>query len=63
MSDKAEHPALIASTSRNINYLTSTYTPARSWFGHDYNTPHAEERREEVRRAFETGTPLPAEIG
>ena len=60
LGQHAEPPALIASTSRNINYLTSTYTRARSWFGHDYNTPHAEERREEVRRAFETGSLLPA---
>jgi hypothetical protein len=60
LGQHAEPPAMIASTSGNINYLASTYTPARSWFGHDYNTPHAEERREEVRRAFETGTPLPA---
>jgi hypothetical protein len=60
LGQHAEPPAMIASTSGNINYLTSTYTRARSWFGHDYNTPHAEERRQEVRRAFEIGTPLPS---
>lgn len=56
-----EPPAIVASSSRNINYLTSTYTRVRSWFGHDYNTPHASERREEVRNVFEHGGGLPAE--
>ena len=60
LGQHAEPPAMIASTSRNINYLTSMYTRARSWFGHDYNTPRAEQPKEDVRRAFEIGAPLPA---
>lgn len=59
LGQHAEPPALVASSSGNINYLTSTYTRARSWFGHDYNTPHAADRREEVRRVFAGGNPLP----
>ena len=55
----AEPPALVASTSNQMNYLTSTYTPVRSWFGHDYNTPHAAERRAEIQTSFQTGAPLP----
>jgi hypothetical protein len=58
LGQHARPPAIVASTSGHINYLTSTYTPVRSWFGHDYNTPHAAERREEVQRVFDTGTPL-----
>ncbi len=59
LGQHAEPPALVASTSSNINYLTSTYTPVRSWFGHDYNTPYAAERREEVQKVFRDGGPLP----
>jgi len=59
LGQHAEPPALVASTSGWINYLTSTYTQVRSWFGHDYNTPHAVERREEVRKIFEDGGQLP----
>jgi hypothetical protein len=57
----AEPPAMVASTSNNINYLTSTYTRVRSWFGHDYNTPYAAERREEVKKVFLNGGPLPTD--
>jgi len=59
LGQHAHPPALVASTSGRINYLTSTYTPVRSWFGHDYNTPHAADRREEVQTAFQTGAALP----
>jgi len=61
LSRHAEPPALVASSSGNINYLTSTYTRVRSWFGHDYNTPHGYERREEVRNVFAHGGQLPAQ--
>jgi hypothetical protein len=61
LSRHAEPPALVASTSRYINYLTATYTPVRAWFGHDYNTPDSARRMEDVRRVFADGTPLPVE--
>jgi hypothetical protein len=61
LGQHAEPPAVVVSSSGQINYLTSTYTSVRSWFGHDYNTPHAAERREEVRKIFQDGGELPAD--
>ena len=42
-----------------ISYLVATYTPARSWFGHEKNTPHMQQRQEEVDQAFSQGKILP----
>jgi hypothetical protein len=42
-----------------ISYLVSTYTPARSWQGHRFNTPAIQERRDEVQRFFKEGRILP----
>jgi len=42
-----------------ISYLVSTYTPARSWQGHDHNTPSMERRHNEVERVFSDGRVLP----
>jgi len=42
-----------------ISYLVSTYTPARSWQGHEHNTPSIERRHEEVERMFSEGRVLP----
>jgi hypothetical protein len=42
-----------------ISYLVSTYTPARSWQGHDHNTPSMEQRHDEVERLFANGRALP----
>lgn len=40
---------LVAADSAAIGYLTSTYSAARSWHGHVHNTPHAEQRRRELK--------------
>jgi hypothetical protein len=42
-----------------ISYLVATYTPARSWFGHEKNTPYMQQRQEEVDEAFSQGNILP----
>jgi hypothetical protein len=42
-----------------ISYLVSTYTPARSWQGHEHNTPLIERRHNEVERFFSEGSILP----
>lgn len=42
-----------------ISYLISTYTPARSWQGHAFNTPYMEQRHGEVERLFKEGRVLP----
>jgi hypothetical protein len=59
LGQHAEPPALVVSTSTDINYLTSTYTRVRSWSGHDLNTPHAAQRKKEVQQVFQGGKPLP----
>jgi hypothetical protein len=42
-----------------ISYLVSTYTPARSWQGHIFNTPSIGRRNNEVERLFREGHVLP----
>ena len=42
-----------------ISYLVSTYTPARSWQGHMFNTPSIGRRSYEVERLFREGRVLP----
>jgi len=42
-----------------ISYLATTYTPARSWQGHQINTPLIERRRNEIERFFSEGSILP----
>ncbi len=42
-----------------VSYLVSTYTPGRSWFGHEKNTPYMQQRQEEVDQAFSSGIILP----
>ena len=42
-----------------ISYLVSTYTPGRSWQGHEKNTPSIERRHDEVERVFNQGQVLP----
>jgi len=55
----AAAPAYVASTNQWINYLTPTYTHVRGWNGHDYNTPHGQEKKRQVAEAFDAGTPIP----
>ncbi len=43
-----------------IDYLTPAYSNSRAWFGHDYNTPHAEQRRKEVEAVFRGEFTVPA---
>jgi len=42
-----------------VSYLVSTYTPGRSWFGHEKNTPYMQQREEEAEQAFSQGIILP----
>ena len=44
---------------RLISYLVSTYTPARSWQGHLFNTPSIGQRHDEVEDFFKEGRILP----
>ncbi len=49
---------VVVADDANINYLTSTYSAARSWYGHVHNTPHAAERLKQVT-ALEFPAPGP----
>ena len=51
----AAPPAVVVSEDPSIDYLTSTYTGVRAWFGHMFNTPHALERSRQVDAAFQSG--------
>ncbi len=61
IASHAEARTTVVSEDRWINYLTPTYSNARAWFGHDYNTPHAEDRKKEVEAVFRGGPAIPAE--
>jgi len=39
---------LVIADDNRINYLTSTYSPAWTWYGHVHNTPNAKDRRREI---------------
>ena len=54
-----ETRALVASQDHGINYLSSVYTPLRSWSGHVSNTPRRVERQRDLDRLFEAGRFLP----
>jgi hypothetical protein len=42
-----------------VSYLVPTYTPGRSWKGHEKNTPYMVQRYFEIERAFSQGSILP----
>ena len=50
---------LVISQDSLLGYLVSTYTPARSWVGHMYNTPHIEVRKSQIGQLFGEGRSLP----
>jgi hypothetical protein len=50
---------MVVSQDDVLGYLVSTYTPARSWQGHDRNTPSIELRHSEVEHFFNEGRVLP----
>ena len=52
--------SVVAAQTRKLGYLTTVYTPLRSWYAHHLVTPHAEARAEELRRFFATGAAPPA---
>jgi hypothetical protein len=58
----AEGPpgAVVAAQTRKLGFLTTVYTPLRSWYAHHLVTPYAEARAEELRRYFAAGSVPPA---
>lgn len=59
LSQNAKSGDMVVCRDELISYLVSTYSPARSWQGHEKNTPSMERRHEEVERAFSQGRILP----
>jgi len=51
---------MVVCEDETISYLVTTYTPGRSWKGHEKNTPYMEQRYNEIERLFSQGTVLPA---
>lgn len=47
--------SLVVAQTRKLGYLTTVYTPLRTWYAHHTGTPHAETRAAELGRFFATG--------
>jgi hypothetical protein len=45
----------VVSEDLSLSYLATVYTPVRVWYGHPYNTPYADQRKQEVTALFESG--------
>jgi hypothetical protein len=45
-------PDMVVSEDPKLGYLVSTYTRVRSWYGHPFNTPDAQQRASESANAF-----------
>jgi hypothetical protein len=50
---------MVVCQDRLISYLVATYTPARSWQGHEHNNPLIERRRDEIESLYGEGRVLP----
>jgi hypothetical protein len=61
LAGHARGTAYVASSDQRINYLTPTYTNARAWRGHDFNTPDVALRQSELRAAFSGGRLIPTQ--
>jgi hypothetical protein len=46
---------LVLSQSPKLGYLTTVYSPLRSWSSHPYNTPYSGLRKEELNHFFADG--------
>ena len=51
---------LLLTDDRDLGYLTSVYTPLRSWIGHMYNTPDIEKHEREIVAFLEEGSVVDA---
>jgi hypothetical protein len=60
LGQNAKSGDMIVSQDGLLSYLVSTYTPARSWQGHVFNTPSFDQRHDEVERFFDEGRIQPA---
>jgi len=60
LSHNVKSGDMVVCEDETISYLVSTYTPGRSWKGHEKNTPYMEQRYNEIGRLFSQGTVLPA---
>ena len=54
-----ETRGLVAAQDHGINYLSSVYTPLRSWSGHVANTPGRVQKQHDLDLLFEKGRFLP----
>jgi hypothetical protein len=47
---------LVVSESPKLGYLATVYSPLRSWRSHEFNTPYAELRKNDLDRFFADGS-------
>ncbi len=58
LDQKAAPPDMVVSEDGTVGYLVSTYTRVRSWYGHQFDTPHAQQHWSDVEAAFREGKVL-----
>jgi hypothetical protein len=59
MNDAAHRESLVISSDHMLGYLSTVYTPLRSWASHGYNTPNYPARVAELQAFFERGVEPP----
>jgi hypothetical protein len=59
LDSKAHGPRVVVSEDDRVGYLTTVYTPLRSWRSHYANTPWSTQRLAELRQFFDSGTVIP----
>lgn len=55
LSSSENRGFVVLGDDRTVTYLATVYTPLRSWYSHQDNTPDADLRRRETRAFFEEG--------
>jgi hypothetical protein len=55
LNQRPEHTELLVSKDPRIGYLALTYTPFRTWYSHQLNTPFSDQRRQEIEDYYSSG--------
>ena len=59
MNEPHRKDTLVVSSNHLIGYLTTVYSPLRSWVSHGSNTPHHDQRVKEIEQFFKLGQEPP----
>ena len=63
LNQQPEHSELLVVKDPAMPYLALAYTPFRAWYTHPFNTPYADQRRQEVADYYSSGKIPPGWIG